>query len=146
MAEKKEKQYVSDNARLMAEWNYEKNCGLMPKGVSSNSNKKIWWKCNHGHEWQATIANRNYGTGCPICSNKRILIGYNDLKAMNPTVASEWNHEKNGTLKPESVAPNSGRTVWWRCEQGHEWQARIAERNKGHGCPQCARERRRPAK
>ena len=25
MAEKTEKQYVSDNARLMAEWNWEKN-------------------------------------------------------------------------------------------------------------------------
>ena len=28
MAEKKEKKYVSDNARLMAEWDWEKNNAL----------------------------------------------------------------------------------------------------------------------
>jgi hypothetical protein len=33
----------------------------------SNSRIKVWWRCNQGHEWQATIANRNYGTGCPEC-------------------------------------------------------------------------------
>ena len=129
------------NPALAADWNYEKNGDLTPDRCTANSKIKIWWKCNHGHEWQATIANRNYGTGCPICSNKRILIGYNDLSTVNPTVANEWNHEKNGTLKPESFAPNSGRKVWWICSKGHEWQARIAERNKGLGCPYCSSHR-----
>ena len=30
MAEKKEKQYVSDNAQLMAEWNWERNADIAP--------------------------------------------------------------------------------------------------------------------
>lgn len=37
----------------------------------SNSGTKVWWRCNQGHEWQATIANRNYGTGCPECYKKQ---------------------------------------------------------------------------
>ena len=30
--------------------------------------------------------------------------------------------------------------VWWKCEKGHEWQAQIASRHWGNGCPQCANE------
>ena len=47
MAEKKEKQYVSDNARLMAEWDWEKNneLGLSPQTLTLGSGKKAWWKC-----------------------------------------------------------------------------------------------------
>ena len=30
VAEKKEKQYVSDNAQLMAEWNWERNIEIAP--------------------------------------------------------------------------------------------------------------------
>ena len=99
------------NAALAAEWDHEKNGNLTPNNFTANSSTKVWWKCSQGHQWQATIANRNYGTGCPICSNKRILIGYNDLKTLNPTIANEWNYGKNGDLKPESFAPNSGITV-----------------------------------
>ena len=33
----------------------------------ANSGIKVWWRCSRGHEWQATISNRNYGTGCPAC-------------------------------------------------------------------------------
>lgn len=32
------------------------------------SNKKVWWKCKNGHEWQAIISNRtNKNQGCPFC-------------------------------------------------------------------------------
>ena len=67
MAEKKEKQYVSDNAQLMAEWNREKNTDVSPTQLTIGSHKKAWWKCQKGHEWQASIYNRNRGNSCPIC-------------------------------------------------------------------------------
>ena len=53
------------------EWNYEKNNGLTPADVSPGSNKKVWWKCREGHEWQAMIHNRNRGRGCPICAKEK---------------------------------------------------------------------------
>ena len=73
MAEKKEKQYVSDNAQLMTEWDWERNydIGLLPKELACGSNKKAWWRCSKGHEWQAVIANRNKGVGCPVCFSER---------------------------------------------------------------------------
>ena len=36
-----------------------------------NSNKKVWWKCCNGHEWQATINSRNNGAGCPVCAKEK---------------------------------------------------------------------------
>lgn len=73
MAEKKEKKYVSDNAQLMAEWNWEKNNELNfdPKTLTFGSGQKVWWKCSEGHEWQARIADRNKGRGCPKCHKEQ---------------------------------------------------------------------------
>ena len=66
--DKKEKKYVSDNAQLMAEWNWEKNIEFGPTQITLGSGRKTWWKCKNGHEWKATIASRNQGSGCPYCS------------------------------------------------------------------------------
>ena len=53
MAEKKEKRYVSDNAQLIAEWDWEKNdeIGLSPNKATCGSAKKAWWKCSSGHSF-----------------------------------------------------------------------------------------------
>ncbi len=129
------------NPILAKEWNYEKNNGIIPADVLPNSNKKVWWKCRKGHEWQAAIANRNGGNGCPYCAERYVITGENDLKTVNPNLAKEWNYEKNGELKPENIMANSNITVWWKCNKGHEWQAKISNRNNGRGCPICNSER-----
>ena len=130
---------VTINPKLAKEWNYERNIGLKPEKFTANSHKKVWWKCDKGHEWQATIASRNNGRGCPYCSGKFVVKGETDLATVNPKLAKEWNYEKNADLNQENVAPNSDRRVWWKCDKGHEWQATISNRNKGSGCPICYR-------
>lgn len=35
-----------------------------------NSHKKVWWQCRRGHEWEAVVASRNRGIGCPYCHSK----------------------------------------------------------------------------
>ena len=140
MAEKKEKQYVSDNAQLMDEWDWDKNgnLGFDPQKMTCGSERKAWWKCKKSHNWQATIASRNQGKGCPYCANRKVLIGYNDLQTANPSLSKEWHYENNQGLTPMDITSNSDKKVWWRCNEGHEWQARIADRSKGNGCPYCA--------
>ena len=130
------------NPVLATEWNYERNCGLMPMDVLPNSNKKVWWKCSKGHEWQSTVANRNNGNGCPYCLGRYAVKGENDLQTVNPTLAKEWNYEKNDDLKPEEFTANSNKDVWWKCSKGHVWHASIANRSKGNGCPVCNSERK----
>lgn len=137
----KEKSILFVNPKLAKEWNYVRNGSLRPEYLLSNSNKKVWWKCKSGHEWESKIANRNNGQGCPICSNKKILKGYNDLATINPKLAREWNFEKNGELKPTDVFSNSHKKVWWKCSKEHEWQATIGSRNNSHGCPYCSNQK-----
>ena len=134
------------NPTLAKEWNYEKNNGLRPDAFTVSSGQKVWWRCSKGHEWQAAIAHRNNGRGCPYCSGRYVIKGENDLQTVNPILAKEWNYEKNNGLTPVDVMPNSGKKVWWKCSNGHEWQATIDHRNKGTGCPQCAKEKRKSAK
>ena len=54
--------------------------------------------------------------------------GFNDLATKYPALAKEWDIHKNGELLPQMVSAGSGKKVWWKCENGHEWQATIASR------------------
>jgi hypothetical protein len=136
---------------LAAEWDYEKNGELRPTDVSAGSNKKVWWKCKTGnskHVWQATVVGRAAGSGCPFCCGQKICPGETDLTTTHPQLAAEWDYEHNGDLRPTDVSAGSGKKVWWKCKignPGHVWQATVASRVRGNGCPFCRKERRMPA-
>lgn len=140
---KKEKQgnLLTLRPDIAKQWDYQKNKPLRPEDFSvGNSTQKVWWRCSKGHRWKAIIASRTTnGNGCPICSNRIIVEGYNDLKTLEPDLALQWNYEKNGSLKPTEVGKGSNKIVWWKCEKGHEFQGKINNRtNKKTGCPICA--------
>lgn len=99
--------------------------------VLPNSGYKANWVCERGHNWKATVQARNKGQGCPVCANRTILVGYNDLATTHPRLASEM-------VEPLPVVAGSGRRVTWRCSKGHLWDSRVADRTDGHGCPECA--------
>ena len=122
---------------LVPEWDAVKNGDLTPDQVLPASQKKIWWRDSLGHSWQASVANRTSGTGCPCCTGKKVLVGFNDLASQNPRVAAEWDVERNGELQPDMVTERSNRTVWWRCDAGHVWKATICGR-RDSGCPYCS--------
>ena len=128
--------------KISEEWDYEKN-GVGPETVTMGSTKKYWWKCQKNHSWQATPNSRTCkNTGCPVCANKKIIAGINDLASSHPGLATEWNYEKNGSLNPTSVSTKSNRNVWWKCQLNHEYQARISARVIYNiGCPICNSER-----
>ena len=144
MVEKTEKQYVSNNTQLMSEWDWERNnkLGFDPQTITWVSNKKVWWICKKGHYWAEIVNNRTRRTsGCPYCSNHRVLSGFNDLETEHPEVAAEWNYDKN-TILPNVVLSGSNKKYWWRCQRGHEWEASVTNRvYKKTGCPICSRER-----
>lgn len=63
---------ASKRPELADEWDYEKNRGKTPEMFTKSSNKKVWWKCEQGHEWRAEICHRTQiGHGCPICAKNR---------------------------------------------------------------------------
>lgn len=123
---------------LAREWHSEKNGSIPPDKVLPGSHRIVWWRCEHGHEWQAQIKSRVNGAGCPICANKQVQTGDNDLASLYPDIARQWHPTKNGALTPTDVVPGTRRKVWWRCEKGHDYQASVASRVNGSGCPICA--------
>jgi hypothetical protein len=125
------------NPELAKQLHPTKNGELTAQNITTGAPKKVWWICEKGHEYQATIFNRNRGSGCPVCSNRQLLKGYNDLQTVNPPLATEWNYKLNGDLTPDKVVAGSGKIVHWICPQGHKWKVAISKRNGGSGCPTC---------
>jgi hypothetical protein len=131
------------NPELAREWHPVKNGDLTPDKVSSHAPIKVWWLCPKGHEYRASVLNRNRadgkGRGCPYCAGRKDL-SKESLAILRPDLAKEWHPEKNGDLTPANVSTVNARAVWWRCKNGHEWQATIKTRVRGKRgalCPYC---------
>ena len=138
--------YVRANHRedLLLEWDRAANTGLDPSALSPGSRKKIAWICEKGHRYKASLCSRTIGgTGCPYCANRKVLAGETDLATRCPEAAALWDTEANG-CGPDQVMPNSHRVSYWRCPQGHSWQARVYTVTSGNGCPYCSRYRALP--
>ncbi|MBM6919304.1 zinc-ribbon domain-containing protein [Intestinimonas butyriciproducens] len=127
---------------LAAQWHPTKNLPLTPRQVLPGSHRIVWWVCERGHTWKAQIKSRVMGCGCPVCSNREVLSGSNDLASQYPQLARQWHPTRNGHLSPDRIAPGTRRKVWWVCEKGHEWQASVVSRTSGgSGCPVCTGKR-----
>lgn len=131
---------ASQAPALAAQWDGARNGSLTPQQVAPKSNRKAWWLCEMGHSYQAAISSRANGSGCPYCTNKKVLAGFNDLATVEPRIAAEWHPTLNGTLTPQMVTTGSRKKVWWQGRCGHVWCAVVFSRaGKQHcGCPVCA--------
>lgn len=125
---------------LVAEWYTGKN-GTLGDSVMAGSHRRAWWVCARGHVWEATVQRRACrNSGCPYCAGRRVT-PETSLAAVRPRLALEWHPTLNGELEPTHVLPRARRKVWWRCHEGHEWQATVASRAAGTRCPYCTRQR-----
>lgn len=129
---------ASQCPRLVKEWHPTKNNGKTPQDFTKGSNKKVWWICEKGHEWQAVIHSRVDGNNCPYCGNQLLLPGYNDLATVHPDWAKQWHPTKNGNVRPDMIFGSAGKKYWWICENGHEWDSSPNNRSKVPGCPICS--------
>lgn len=125
---------------LALEWS-DKNEILKPTMVGTGSHKKIIWKGKCGHEWTASVKNRVKGAECPVCADRAVLSGYNDLATTDPNLLAEWDYDKNTNISPENISRSSMRKVWWKFGFGHSWKGKISERSiEGKGCRECEKE------
>lgn len=129
---------ASQHPDLAAQWHPTKNGDLRPEDLVAGSSRKVWWRCERGHQWQAMVKARVAGNGCPCCAGRRLSPGDNDLATQYPDLAAQWHPTKNGRLTPRDVVAGSRRKVWWQCQAGHEWWASVTSRARaGAGCPFC---------
>ena len=67
-----------------------------------------------------------------------------NLATEKPSLLEEWDYEKNNALGvfPDRIKDKISRAVWWKCENGHSYQARINIRlYKNGGCPYCSHQK-----
>ncbi len=128
---------------IASQWDYQKN-DRMPTEVAEKSGYDAFWICEKGHKYQMIVSERTRTDGkamnCPVCANKQVLKGFNDLETFHPDLAREWDFEKNEKL-PSEYTSRSGKTVYWKCTLGHSYKQRIADRTdprRPQGCPYCA--------
>lgn len=129
---------------LLKDWHPTKNEGLIPEEIGAKSKRRVWWRCEIEHEWQAVIGDRTRGTTCPYCTNKKVWKGFNDLASQFPKIAVEFHPTKNEALTPDQVLAGSTKKVWWQCKLGHVWLASPSNRTMQvtqHNCPYCANTR-----
>ena len=136
---------------LVAELHPERNGEVDPEAIAIASHRRLWWRCRScDHEWQATVTNRtDRGSGCPVCSLQKRARTQSRVPpdrspaTKRPDLMVELHPTRNADLDPRAVGSGSSKKVWWCCRTcGHEWQAIIANRARGAGCPACWQRRR----
>ncbi len=143
---------ATTHPQIANEWDINKNLkenGRTKYNTSHGYNKLVWWICPNGHSYQASPNDRcgKKHTGCPYCSNKKLLKGFNDFETFchnNPEflhLLSEWDYKKN-SFKIDELVYGSDEVIAWKCSKcGHHWNTPLRRRTKGkYGCEKCARE------
>ena len=124
---------------LLKEWNCKN--ALDPHKITPKTDKKVSWKCDKGHEWEASVISRTrLHAGCPFCSGKMAIPGATDMFTTNPEAKSDWDYEKNKDLDPTTVKSGSDIKVWWKCVKcGMSYKASPYNHLIAHtACPYCA--------
>lgn len=116
--------------------------------IAAKSNKKVYWKCNQGHKYTATLANRTINkTKCAQCAGKTIIkrkYKTDTLASKFPELAKEWHPTLNDTT-PDKISYSSNTQRYWKCINcgygtNGEWVTKPSRRTaKGYetGCPKC---------
>ena len=124
---------------LAAEFNLEKNYPLTSYDITPSSSRKLWWKCNKGHEWQSARVRLGIVQNCPYCVGKKATHD-NHLGITNPEIAKQY-HPTMNHFPLEQIRPGSTVKRWWLCGKGHEWKSQVASRTRArraNGCPECS--------
>ena len=108
--------------------------GWDARKILAGTNRSLEWKCSEGHVWKAVVHSRKSGKGCPVCSNNKVLKGFNDLATTHPQLAEEafgWD--------PKNIITGSNKSLEWKCSEGHVWKSSPNTRTfQKSNCPVCS--------
>ena len=64
------------------------NSNISVLEIYNGTSNKINFMCPNGHVFISRPNDVLHGKGCPYCSNKKVLIGYNDINTTHPSVGA----------------------------------------------------------
>ena len=115
------------------------------KKITCGSARKISWICSKNHKYIQSVVNKIKGKGCPICSNKQLLQGVNDLETWcnnnnREEILKDWDYTQNSFL-PKDVTYGSNRMCNFICHIcGYKWKTVISSRTtQKTGCLKCSK-------
>lgn len=127
----KNKQSIKPNLKVTHPEIAKMAFGWDPSEVTYGSKKIREWICKKGHIWSVQV--RYAKSGCVFCSNRSVLIGFNDLLFTHPEIAKELQN-----IDPQTITITSIKSGNWKCNKGHLWKVPI-NRRKQAGCEICNR-------
>jgi hypothetical protein len=118
-----------------------------------NSHSKLKWKCERGHQWEATLNNvSRLGSWCPVCGMTRSTSRLREywLRSKDAVAkrfaslylerARRLAAERGGECLADSVS-NRRSPLYLRCKFGHTWKSNLAKLSNGRWCRECGRAR-----
>lgn len=117
------------------EWDYDKNVGINPEDLSSNSYLYAYFKCKNGHSSYRTIKAYANLPECKDC--KRSVAGHEELYKF-------WDKTKNEYNPWMIYTTNNSDIVHWKCNDcGFSWEQTVANRMLAKGkCANCGVKKR----
>lgn len=108
---------------------------------TSGSNRKVKWRCDHGHVFTASVYDMTHkGVVCPYCTNRKVLVGFNDFATTDPDLARMAVNLDD----TKAVTRGSKKKLQCQCEHGHVWEVSPAHLVQGRKCPYCAHKKAYP--
>lgn len=112
--------------------------------ISKGHSENVEWVCadDPNHVWRASPSNRVKGAGCPICANKQVMAGFNDIAHTQPELVERLVDPRDA----DCYTAGTGTKLRWRCEHddSHVWEATPSRllSPRPAGCSACFREHR----
>ena len=106
------------------------------------TNRPVYFKCKNGHSFKRPIIQHIKSNGkCPVCANKRIEKGINDLATTNPEIATLLS--PNNERKADTLLPSFKLKVAWICPTCNgEYYAPVEDMVNGLAeCPYCSNQK-----
>lgn len=76
-----------------------------------------------------------------ISTGVEVVWGIDKMKSLRymltENVLNEFDEAKNFPITTLDIGSQSDRKLWWKCSNGHSWQALPGHRKRGDGCPFC---------
>jgi len=137
------------NPRVARELDDILNGPITARDIPAATHKDLAWRCPQaGHVYWATASNRTQAkTNCPICSNRKIVPGINDLTTTHPRLVAEMEPEYIAGHPPTSLCASSEEKPRWVCPtcEAH-YKMSVYDRTHGSGCEPCRKARLRASR
>ncbi len=112
----------------------ESNQGINLETLTRNSKTVISWKCNLGHTWSTQVKSRIL-TSCPVCSNKMVSPGFNDIATTHPHLVKLFCDPED----TKKYVAGSNKKTNFICAKGHITCSQISDKIANeHSCSVCA--------